>query len=77
MKRFRLSFLGPRVNNNRFVWFSVYTLTGYVARKQCLHMYVTPCVLFDQSDTMKEAEVAAYFKKFDQAERKYIDMDRR
>ena len=30
-----------------------------------------------QSDTMKQAEVAAYFKRFDEAERMYLDMDRR
>ncbi len=26
---------------------------------------------------MKQAEVAAYFRKFDEAERMYLDMDRR
>ena len=30
-----------------------------------------------QNDTMKQAEVAAYFKRFDEAERMYLDMDRR
>jgi WD repeat-containing protein 35 len=30
-----------------------------------------------QSDTMKQAEVAAYFKRFEEAERMYLDMDRR
>ncbi len=30
-----------------------------------------------QNDIMKQAEVAAYFKKFDDAERMYLDMDRR
>lgn len=26
---------------------------------------------------MKQAEVAAYFRRFEEAERKYLDMDRR
>ncbi|ELT97636.1 hypothetical protein CAPTEDRAFT_160931 [Capitella teleta] len=30
-----------------------------------------------QNDTMKQAEVAAYFMRFDEAERLYLDMDRR
>ena len=30
-----------------------------------------------QSETMKQAEVAAYFRRFDEAERMYLDMDRR
>ncbi len=30
-----------------------------------------------QNQTMKQAEVAAYFKRFDDAERLYVDMDRR
>jgi len=30
-----------------------------------------------QSENMKQAEVAAYFKRFEEAERKYLDMDRR
>jgi WD repeat-containing protein 35 len=29
------------------------------------------------NDTLKKAEVAAYFKDFDQAEKLYLDMDRR
>ncbi|CAH1774582.1 unnamed protein product [Owenia fusiformis] len=30
-----------------------------------------------QNDSMKQAEVAAYFKRFEEAERTYLDMDRR
>ena len=30
-----------------------------------------------QSETMKQAEVAAYFRRFDKAEQMYLDMDRR
>ncbi|WAR17526.1 WDR35-like protein [Mya arenaria] len=30
-----------------------------------------------QNENMKQAEVAAYFKRFEEAERKYLDMDRR
>lgn len=30
-----------------------------------------------QSETMRSAEVAAYFKRFEEAERMYMDMDRR
>ncbi|KFP78598.1 WD repeat-containing protein 35, partial [Acanthisitta chloris] len=30
-----------------------------------------------QSESMKQAEVAAYFSRFEEAERKYLDMDRR
>ncbi|KAK3580220.1 hypothetical protein CHS0354_012747 [Potamilus streckersoni] len=30
-----------------------------------------------QSENMKQAEVAAYFRRFEEAERKYLDMDRR
>jgi len=29
------------------------------------------------NDVLKQAEVAAYFKKFDQAEKLYLDVDRR
>ena len=36
------------------------------------------CVLFFyQSDAIKEAEICAYFKKFDEAEKIYMEMDRR
>lgn len=30
-----------------------------------------------QSESMKQAEVAAYFSRFEEAERMYLDMDRR
>ena len=30
-----------------------------------------------QSEAMKQAEVAAYFSRFEEAERMYLDMDRR
>ena len=30
-----------------------------------------------QREDMKQAEVAAYFRRFEEAERKYLDMDRR
>jgi len=30
-----------------------------------------------QNENMKQAEVAAYFRRFEEAERKYLDMDRR
>ena len=30
-----------------------------------------------QSEMMKQAEVSAYFKRFDEADRLYLDMDRR
>lgn len=30
-----------------------------------------------QNETVKQAEVAAYFKRFDEAEKLYLDMDRR
>lgn len=30
-----------------------------------------------QNETMKQAEVAAYFRRFDEAERMYLEMDRR
>ena len=29
------------------------------------------------NDVLKQAEVAAYFKKFDEAEKLYLDIDRR
>ena len=30
-----------------------------------------------QNENMKRAEVCAYFRRFEEAERKYLDMDRR
>lgn len=32
---------------------------------------------FSQNETKKKAEVAAYFKRFEEAERLYLEMDRR
>ena len=36
-----------------------------------------PCLPFAQSEVKQKAEVAAYFKRFEEAERMYLDMDRR
>ena len=33
--------------------------------------------IYSQNETKKKAEVAAYFKRFEEAERLYLEMDRR
>ena len=38
---------------------------------------VVCCCCFSQSETMRQAEVAAYFGKFDESEKMFLDMDRR
>ena len=42
----------------------------------CFSVFSEFCVYF-QSDMIKEAEICAYFKRFDEAEKLYIEMDRR
>ena len=43
----------------------------------CMTYEMTPYLVLFQSEMMKQAEVSAYFKRFDEADRLYLDMDRR
>ena len=51
---------------------SRFVLNKYVCFNVVLHI----SFVF-KNDNMKAAEVAAYFKRFEDAERMYLDMDRR
>ena len=49
----------------------------YLAKSDMNCLAFSDVFIHQQNETKKKAEVAAYFKRFEEAERLYLEMDRR